>query len=309
MMTTATDTSKKAAPAAPKKPANEGFDWLSWALLAPTIVLFLLFEFFPFFRALYLSFASTDLFGRPRGFAGLTNYAEMVSDPTFLATLSRTLIFTIVTVALKIIIGLAIALPLSYRLRGTFWMRSLVLVPMAVSTAIGTLVFRNMFAPTVGLFDQLFASLGLPQVGWLTSPNVALFSTIIVDLWIGISFVILLLMVAVDNISTEVVEAANLDGATGLRYIRHIVIPGIAPMLMVLIVTQSISAMKEFTIFNVLTNGGPGHSTRTLVLDIYDKAFGGGTADFAGASARGMVLFIIVLVLTLIQFRLSSRTR
>ncbi|AWB83475.1 carbohydrate ABC transporter permease [Corynebacterium liangguodongii] len=308
-MTTAISTATKAEETKPKKPQTEGIDWLSWAFLLPTIVLFLVFEFYPFFRALYLSFASTDLFGRPKGFAGLDNYLEMISDPTFLSTLSRTLIFTIITVLLKLLFGLSIALPLSYRLRGTFWMRSLVLVPMAVSTAIGTLVFRNMFAPTVGLFDQIFSSLGLPQVGWLTSPNVALFSAIIVDLWIGISFVILLLVVAIDNISTEVVEAANLDGATGFRYIRHIIVPGIAPMLMVLVVTQSIAAMKEFTIFNVLTGGGPGNSTRTLVLDIYDKAFGGGTADFAGASARGMVLFILVLVLTLVQFRLSNRNK
>lgn len=306
-MTAAVTTTSTPGPNSPKRRGGQGIDWMSWLFLAPTILLFAVFEFYPFFRAIYLSFSSTDLFGRPKGFAGLANYAEMLADPNFLSTLSRTLIFTLASVALKLALGLAIALPLSYRLRGTAWMRSLVLVPMAVSTAIGTLVFRNMFAPTVGLFDQITTSLGLGQIGWLTSPNVALFSTIIVDLWIGISFVVLLLLVAIDNIPTEVVEAANLDGATGLRYVRHIIIPGIAPMLMVLVVTQSISAMKEFTIFNVLTGGGPGDATRTLVLDIYDKAFGGGTADFAGASARGMVLFLIVLALTLIQFRLNRK--
>ena len=284
-----------------------GIDWLSWAMLFPTLVLFLIFEFYPFFRALYLSFASTDLFGRPKGFAGFENYVAMFTDPAFGATLVRTLVFTVTTVVLKLAIGLAIALPLSYRLKGTFWMRSLVLVPMAVSTAIGTLVFRNMFAPVIGFFDQLATMLGFGTVGWLTIPRVALLSTITVDLWIGISFVILLLMVAIDGISDDVVEAANLDGATGIRYVRYIIIPGIAPMLLFLAVTQSMAAMKEFTIFNVLTDGGPASSTRTLVLDIYDLAFGGGTADFAAASARGMVLFAIILVLTLIQFRLSRK--
>ncbi|WJY67425.1 carbohydrate ABC transporter permease [Corynebacterium auris] len=293
---------------APKQETRrQSIDWIAWAFLVPSLILFLLFEFYPFLRALYLSFSTVDLFGRPNGFAGVSHYVDMLADPTFLSTLARTLIFTVVSVVLKLALGLAIALPLSYRLRGTIWMRSLVLVPMAVSTAIGTLVFRNMFAPLVGLFDQIAISLGFDQVGWLTSPNIALWSAIIVDLWIGISFVILLLMVAIDTISPEVVEAANLDGATGGRYIRHIVIPGIAPMLLFLAVTQSMSAMKEFTIFHVLTGGGPGNSTRTLVLDIYDKAFGGGTADFAGASARGMVLFIIILALTLIQFRLTRK--
>ncbi|SDS44421.1 carbohydrate ABC transporter permease [Corynebacterium timonense] len=289
------------------KTHKQPIDWIAWLFLVPSLILFLVFEFYPFFRALYLSFSTVDLFGRPSGFAGIDNYLAIFSDPTFLATLSRTLIFTVVSVVLKLALGLAIALPLSYRLKGTFWMRSVVLVPMAVSTAIGTLVFRNMFAPLVGLFDQIAISLGFNQVGWLTSPEIALWSAIIVDLWIGISFVILLLMVAIDTISPEVVEAANLDGATGGRYIRHIVIPGIAPMLLFLAVTQSMSAMKEFTIFHVLTGGGPGNATRTLVLDIYENAFGGGTADFASASARGMVLFIIILVLTLIQFRISRK--
>lgn len=186
-------------------------------------------------------------------------------------------------------------------------MRPVVLIPMAVSTAVGTLVFRQMFAPIVGFFDQVAGLMGFDQVGWLTSPKVAMISVLITDVWIGISFVALLMMVAIDGISGEMIEAANLDGATGFRYIRYIILPSIAPMLLVLSVTQAMAAMKEFTIFQVLTGGGPGNSTRTMVLDIYDLAFGGGTADFAAASARGMVLFLIILVLTLIQFRLTSR--
>ncbi|AKK11639.1 carbohydrate ABC transporter permease [Corynebacterium uterequi] len=292
--------------AAMKPPREKTAPW-AYLFLFPTLLLFCVFEFFPFLRALYLSFTSVDLFGRPSGFAGVDNYLDMLADPNFLATLSRTLIFTAVTVTLKLAVGLAVALPLSYRLRGTAWMRAVVLVPMAVSTAVGTLVYRSMYAPAVGLFDQVARGLGFGDVGWLTSPRIALISVIIVDVWIGISFVILLMLVAIDGISHDVVEAANLDGCTGGRYVRHIIIPGIAPMLLVLAVTQSMQAMREFTVFQVLTAGGPGNATRTLVLDIYDLAFGGGTANFAAASARGMVLFIMILVLTLVQFRLSKR--
>lgn len=292
--------------AGPKAPRQRGELW-AWLCLLPATVLFLVFDFWPFFRALYLSFTSTDLFGRPAGFTGFDNYLNMFSDPTFLSTFSRTLLFTVASVILKLALGLAIALPLSYRMKGTVWMRPVVLIPMAVSTAVGTLVFRQMFAPVVGLFDQVFMSMGFDQVGWLTSPRMAMISVLITDVWIGISFVTLLMLVAIDGIPGEMVEAANLDGATGSKYVRHIILPSIAPMLLVLSVTQAMAAMKEFTIFQVLTGGGPGNSTRTLVLDIYDLAFGGGTADFAAASARGMVLFVIILVLTLIQFRLSNR--
>ncbi|CCI83894.1 carbohydrate ABC transporter permease [Corynebacterium otitidis] len=286
---------------------KERSEWWAWVLLLPVIALFFLFNFFPFLRAIYLSFTQTDLFGQPAAFAGLSQYIDTLSDPHFLATLGRTLLFTVLSVVFKLVIGMAIALPLSYRIRGTVWMRSIVLVPMAVSTAVGTLVFSQMFAPAVGFFDQVARALGFGQVGWLTSPQVALFSVLIVDVWIGISFVILLMLVAIDQIPGEQIEAAALDGATGWRYVRHIIIPGIAPMLFVLTVTQAMSAMKEFTIFNVLTGGGPGDSTRTLVLDIYDLAFGGGTADFAAASARGMVLVFFIAVLTAAQFWLSNR--
>lgn len=295
---------KKVIP--PTPPREKSAVWAWWFLL-PALLLFAVFEFFPFLRAFYLSFTTTDLFGRPSGFAGIENYLRMFADPNFLATLMRTLLFTVATVIIKLGVGLSVALPLSYRLRGTVWMRTLVLVPMAVSTAVGTLVFRSMYAPAIGFFDQIARALGFGDVGWLTSPQVAMISVIIVDVWIGISFVILLLLVAIDGISSEVVEAANLDGCTGWRYIRHIIIPGIAPMLLVLAVTQSMSAMREFTIFQVLTGGGPGNATRTLVLDIYDLAFGGGTANFSEASARGMVLFVLILVLTLLQFRLQRR--
>ena len=279
----------------------------AYALLLPATLLFAVFEFWPLLRAFYLSLTTTDLFGRPAAFAGLENYTAMFTDPGFLDTLLRTLIFTVASVVLKIGIGLSIALPLSYRLKGTVWMRSMVLIPMAVSTAVGTLVFRSMYAPAIGFFDQLAQVLGFGQVGWLTSPSVALISVIIVDLWIGISFVILLLLVAIDGISTEVIEAANLDGCTGFKFVTNIVIPGIAPMILVLAVTQSMAAMREFTIFEVLTEGGPARSTTTLVLDIYDLAFGGGTADFSAASARGMVLFVLILLLTLLQFRLARK--
>lgn len=294
--------------AKPKRRREFG-EWWAWLCLLPAVLLFVAFDFLPFFRAVYLSFSSTDLFGRPAGFAGFKNYANMFSDPTFLSTFSRTLFFTVASVILKLALGLAIALPLSYRLKGTFWMRAVVLIPMAISTAVGTLVFRLMFAPIVGFFDQVASAIGFGQVGWLTSPRVAMISVLITDVWIGISFVTLLMLVAIDGIPGEMVEAANLDGATGWKYVRHIILPSIAPMLLVLSVTQAMAALKEFTIFQVLTGGGPGNSTRTLVLDIYTLAFGGGTADFAAASARGMVLFVIILILTLIQFWLSNRNK
>ncbi|MDO4241138.1 MAG: sugar ABC transporter permease [Microbacteriaceae bacterium] len=280
-----------------------------WAFLfiLPVVVLFIVFEFYPMGRALFLSMQDTDQFGRPAGFSGFDNYITMFSDPEFIATLIRTFIFTIFSVLGKLALGLAIALPLSYRLKGTVWMRSVVLIPLAVSTAVGTLIFKQLFASHIGLFDHVLRIFGGSDAGWLTSQNMAMVSVIIVDIWAGISFVTLLMLVAIDGISGEVMEAANLDGATGWRNVYYIVLPSIVPMLLFLAVTQSISAMKEFTIINVLTDGGPGNATTTLVIDIYDKAFGGGTANFAMASTTGMILFVLTFVFTLVQFGLSSR--
>lgn len=281
--------------------------WWPWVFVVPALVAFLIFDYYPFLRAFVLSFQATDLFGRPSGWAGLDNYANMFSSGEFWGTLNWTLLYTLGSVLIKIVLGLAIAIPLSYRLRGHAIMRSAVLVPMAVSTAVGTLIFHQMFTPEVGFFDQLTTAMGIGSVNWLINDTTARIAVLMVDGWAGISFVVLLMLASIDNIPDSIGEAASLDGCTGFRYIRHMLIPQISPMLIFLTVTQSVAALKEFTVINALTEGGPAGSTPTLVVDVYDMAFGNSTNDYSAAAATGMVLATLIIILTILQFRLSTK--
>ncbi|WP_223148511.1 carbohydrate ABC transporter permease [Auritidibacter ignavus] len=278
-----------------------------WLFVLPAIVFLLIFDYYPFFRAIILSFQATDLFGRPTGFAGLENYVTMFSSGEFWSIFTWTLLFTILSVVFKLAIGLAIALPLSYRLKGTVFMRTAVLVPMAVSTAVGTLIFSQMFQPVVGAADQITIALGIGEIPWFTDSFWARAGVVIADVWVGISFVVLLLMASIDNISDDVREAAALDGCTGANYVFRVIIPLISPMLLFLTVTQSVEALRQFTVIHALTQGGPAGSTTTLVFDVYQQAFGSSTNDYAGAAASGLVLMVIVVILSAIQFRLSSK--
>ncbi|MBB3115319.1 carbohydrate ABC transporter permease [Corynebacterium bovis] len=278
-----------------------------WLFLLPALLLFAVFDYYPFLRAVVLSFQATDLFGRPAGWAGLENYTVMLSSGEFWSTFAWTLVFTVASTVVKLVLGLAIAVPLARRLRGTAVLRSAVLIPMAVSTAVGALIFSQILAPSVGPADQLADLVGLGPVGWLTDAGWARVSVLVVDTWAGISFVVLLLLAAIDGVPGDITEAAGLDGCTGLRYIRHMLVPSIAPMLLFLAVTQSVAALREFTVINALTGGGPAGATQTLVVDLYTRAFGDSTNDYSSAAASGMVLAVFIVVLSAVQFALSAR--
>lgn len=279
--------------------------WAYWAL-APTVVALLAFNYWPLLRTAVLSFQSSDLFGRPAGFVGVDNYAGMLGSPDFRRTLLITSLFVVLTVVGKLLVGLALAVPLSRRLRGTAFSRATVLIPMAVSAAVAGLAFRALMSPTYGLLDQIAIALTGRPAGWLTEPRMALLSIVAVDVWISIGFVTLLLIAAIDAIPVDVEEAAALDGASRLRLLRSVTVPLITPTLFFIVVTQSVQAMREFTIIQVVTGGGPARSTQTLVFDIWAKAFGG-TADYGAASARGIILLAVIAILTAVQFGVLER--
>jgi sn-glycerol 3-phosphate transport system permease protein len=269
-------------------------------------VALLAFNYWPLLRTTVLSFQSSDLFGRPAGFVGVDNYAGMLGSPDFRRTLLVTSLFVVLTVVGKLLVGLALAVPLSRRLRGTAFSRATVLIPMAVSAAVAGLAFRALMSPTYGLLDQIAIAVTGSPAGWLTEPRMALLSIVIVDVWISIGFVTLLLIAAIDAIPVDVEEAAALDGASRLRLLRSITVPLITPTLFFIVVTQSVQAMREFTIIQVVTGGGPARSTQTLVFDIWAKAFGG-TADYGAASARGIILLAVIALLTAVQFGVLER--
>lgn len=276
-------------------------------LLLPALGFFLLFDYYPLARVVTLSMQSTDLFGRPSGFVGLDNYVDMFTSPRFAATLITTLLFALGSVTAKLLTGLAIAIPMSSSRHASWLARPVVLIPMAVSVAVAGLVFRALFQPGFGLADQALAAVGLPSPGWLTNPDFALVSVVIVDTWVGIGFTVLILLAGLASIPRELREAAAIDGAGGFRTATAIVVPLLSPTILFLCVYHTVGALREFTVINVLTQGGPANATRTLVIDIWNYAFGASAGNFGDASARAVVLLLLVGAVSLLQFWISAR--
>lgn len=295
--------------AAPELAKNRSGAWAKmwpYLFLAPAMAIFALFSYYPLGDTVYRSMQASDLFGRPAGFVGFENYMAMLQSSEFLATLLRTLVYVVGSVGLKLLVGLAIALPLSSRLVGTVVVRPMVLIPMAFSTAVAGVVFKMMYQPEVGTFDQIFRVFGWESPGWLTDGSMAMLSVILTDLWVGIGLTVLLLISALDSIPGNVMEAASLDGVTWAKKIWYMQLPLITPTLFFIVITQTIAALRQFTLINILTEGGPNGATTTLTYDLYNIAFAS-NASFGESAARGVVLMVIVGVISWLQFRLGER--
>lgn len=284
---------------------RRAYPWAYFFLL-PTLLIMGTFDYWPLVSTFRLSTQATDLFGRPAGFIGAANYADMFTDPDFAKTLVTTFLFTAASVLGKLVCGLAVALPLSSRLAGSRLVRPIVLIPMAFSVATASVVFKSMFLPRSGTFDTLLAAFGIVGPPWLTAPGWAMASIVLVDVWVTIGMVVLLLLAALDGVPQTVLEAAQVDGAPWWRRIWNIQLPIITPTLFFILVTQSVQALREFTLINILTKGGPDGATTTLTFDLYAKAFAS-NANYGASAARGVVLMVIVGLFSLLQFRLERR--
>lgn len=279
-----------------------------WAFLflAPTVILMAIWNYYPLINTIQISFQKVDLFGRPAGFAGFNNYLSLFQSGDFTKVLTRTFVFVIGMVIIKLVLGFAVALPLSSALRGTIFARPIVLIPMAFSGAVTAVFFKTMFAPKVGTFAQLLKLFHIPEPSWLTDPKWAYMALFITITWGGLGFIILLYMAALDSIPKEVMEASALDGVGWFKRIWTIQLPLISPTLFFLVITQTMGALKEFTTIFILTNGGPQDSTTTLTVQLYRLGFGT-NVDFGRSAAYGLVLMILVGIVAFIQFRIGEK--
>ncbi|OZD56709.1 sugar ABC transporter permease [Rhodococcus sp. 06-1477-1B] len=272
------------------------------ALLLPALLVFGVFVFYPLGRVIWLSMQGTDIFGQAAGFVGVRNFATIFGDPQFGDTLWRTAVFCVAVVAGRILVGLLIVVPLTAKLRGIRVFRALLTSPLVASVSVASVAFAAMLAPGSGLVNSVITRFGGTAVPWLTSTQWAMPSVIAVTVWGSLGFTVLLLLGAFGAIDPDVIEAAHLDGAGPLRTLWSISLPLVTPTLFFLMVTGAVEALTTFGQIQILTGGGPATSTTTLVYTIYQAAFGAGSANFGIAAAVGVVLFLLVLALSLVQF-------
>ncbi|RJF43924.1 sugar ABC transporter permease [Actinomyces sp. 2119] len=279
---------------------------LIWLFLAPSLVGLGLFTFLPILASVLLAFFSWDIITPPQ-FVGLGNFADIASDPTIRVSFLNTIGFVAIAVVLQLSVALALAVLVNTRmptmLRSFF--RSVLFFPLVLSAASVSIIMSYLFNENFGLVNHFLNLFGIGNVAWLTSTRGAMVVVILVYVWQNFGFSFLLFLGGLSSIPKEVYEAAQVDGATGWRQFWRITFPLVSPTTLVASVMAIIAALQIFDQPYVLTRGGPGDSTRTAVMVIYESAFR--QLEFGRASAIGIVLTAVIMLVTALQFRLSRR--
>lgn len=273
--------------------------------LAPSLVLFIVFVFAPLGRGVYVSLFRTNPIGNPTTFAGLDHYAELFSAPAFRSSLVATLLFAIYSVPPAIILALVLAILAHRQLRGINVFRTLLTSTVAISSAVGALMWLLLFNPSLGLLNYVLSLAHIVGPQWLTDPNRAILSVSITTVWLMLGFNIIVLLAGLQGIPEELYESAKIDGAVPVRMFWHITVPLLSPSLFFLLVVDTINVTQAFTQIHLLTRGGPVDTTRALVYSIFLDGFV--NFQFGYAQAQAFVLFVLILLLTLLQFRFVER--
>ena len=274
--------------------------------LAPTVIGLGLFTFLPILASVVLAFFSWDIITPPR-FVGLENFADIAADPTIRVSFLNTIGFVVVAVTLQLAVALVLAVLVNTRMPGLLksFFRSVLFFPLVLSAASVSIIMGYLFNENFGLVNHVLNLLGMADVPWLTSTHGAMIVVILVYVWQNFGFSFLLFLGGLSSIPKEVYEAAQVDGATGWKQFWKITFPLVSPTTLVASVMAIISALQIFDQPYVLTRGGPGDSTRTAVMVIYESAFK--QLEFGRASAIGIVLTVVIMLVTAVQFRLSRR--
>lgn len=275
------------------------------AFALPNLALIAIFAYWPIIENIYLSFTDWDFISPEAGFVGLLNYTGLFSSWAFPTVLLRTVLWVLAVVVVTMLLGLALALLFSLRIKGTTAVQSLAFSPHVLSGAAIATIWLFIFDPNHGLSRMLFNVVGADSPDWTTDASWALPALIIVSIWKGLGFVAIVYLVGIQQIPSEVREAAKIDGAGRLASFFHVIFPLLSPTTFFLIITQTISAFQAFDVIAMMTGGGPAGSTTTLSWFIYDEAFN--RTNVGVSSAASMILFAVLMAITALQFRFVER--
>ncbi|TVY01869.1 carbohydrate ABC transporter permease [Paenibacillus cremeus] len=277
-----------------------------YVLLAPALIMLGLFVIIPIIYSFGLSFYSWDMLRPNPTFVGLDNYSRLLSDEEFYLTLKRTLLYALMTVPASMLLGLIFALLLDKGAKA--WLlayRSVFFAPMVTSAVAISVVWMWIYHPDHGLMNAILKPLGIGPFRWLNDEHTSLVSLAIMSIWKSSGYCVILYLAGLQSIDPHVEEAARMDGANGWHIVRHIKVPLLGPMTLLMLILQTIEQFQTFTQVNVMTQGGPAQSTELLVVQLYHYAFE--MFQMGYASAIAITVFIIILALTLLQMAVVGR--
>lgn len=277
--------------------------------LVPVLVLYFVFFILPSLLGIGYSFTDWNTYSDEINYVGFDNFRQIFSpDENYLAYIVNTLIFTAVTIVLKTVIGLALAILLSEGVRRFANVyRLAIYLPAVLPTLVVALIFRSILHPATGALNSFLGSIGLEGLAlpWLIDPKIALYSVIGVDTWKGVGYIMVILLAGLQTIPKDYHEAASIDGATAWQRFWYITIPLLMPAIVVISVLNILYGLRVFDIVYAMTNGGPGYATEVISTEIF-KAFSMGY--YGLGTALSTVLFIVLLVTGYFVIRLLERS-
>ncbi|PLS78304.1 MAG: sugar ABC transporter permease [Chloroflexi bacterium] len=281
-----------------------GRDWkVALPFILPMVVLMAGLIFWPFINAILISFTVRTL-NRTEQFVGFANYARLWKDADFRSAVGNTIVFTVVSVSCKLVVGMTISLLLNSRLPLRNVLTGLMLLPWIVPEVVTAMAWRSIYDPICGGLNPILYGLGLidRRVAWLAEPRLAMPSVIAVNIWKGIPFFTMLLLAGLKAIDRELYEAAEVDGASAVHRFRHITLPGLQYVIAVTVLLSTISTFNTFGLVYLMTGGGPGGATRLYSILAYEKAIIGLRFGPGAAVALSMAPVLAIFILLLARF-------
>jgi sn-glycerol 3-phosphate transport system permease protein len=275
--------------------------WLPWVLIAPQMAVITIFFFWPAAQTVYQSVLTQDAFGTSTQFVGAENFRRLWNDPTYLASFWTTAIFSLLVAVIALSVALLLAVMADRVVRGAAIYKTLLIWPYAVAPAVAGVLWLFMFAPSVGIVSYGLRALGFDW-NHLLNGHHAMALIVMAAVWKQISYNFLFFLAGLQSIPKSLIEAAAIDGARPWRRFWTIVFPLLSPTTFFLLVINVVYAFFEtFAVVDTATNGGPGKETAILVYKVYYDAFK--ALDLGGSAAQSAVLMVIVIALTVLQFR------
>jgi putative chitobiose transport system permease protein len=280
-----------------------------YLFLLPALIVLGLTVFYPALQAFSLSFTRYEFdITQPPQWVGLENFQQLLKDKVFWQTLQNTLLYLIGVVPILVILPLVFAILVNRKIRAINWFRLSFYTPVVISMVVAGIAWKALYTSN-GLINQFLKQIGFAEgIPWLTSPQLAIWSVMAVTIWKGLGYYMVIYLAGLQSIPAELYEAAALDGSDGWAKHQDVTLPLMKPYLFLVAVISSISATKVFEEVFIMTRGGPLNSSKTVVYYVYEQAFNPQYLDYSYGCTIGLVLFLVILSLSLLNLRLSSNS-
>ena len=279
--------------------------WLPFVLIAPQIAITIIFFFWPAFQAVYFSFLLQDAFGTSTQFVWFRNFVDLFKDTAYHDSFKVTAVFSILVTFIGLAVALLLATAADRVVRGAMAYKTLLIWPYAVASAVAGILWAFLFAPSVGIISFVLRAMGVDW-NWVLRGDQAMLLIVIATVWKQISYNFLFFLAGLQSIPRSLMEAAAIDGATPARRFWTIVFPLLSPTTFFLLVVNVVHAFFDtFGVVDATTQGGPAGATNILVYKVYYDGFKAG--DLGGSSAQSVILMVIVIALTVVQFKYIER--